>query len=189
MRETKDGRFFQFRVDEIRPARPRGLDEVRDVVAEEWRKAQRAEKAKARAEELRARITDAASFDAVAAAEPGTLRREVGPLGRGDQGYLFGLAPDAVTALFATPAGAAAKSVVTALDGSAVLVVDEVIPAAPEQGARDQAREALADQIRSDLLQQYEAALRRRYEVTVNQQALARMMQAQADNAQQQSGP
>jgi peptidyl-prolyl cis-trans isomerase D len=186
MRETKDGRFFQFRVDEIRPARPRGLDEVREVVAGEWRKAQRAEKAKARAEELRARITDAASFDALAVAEPGTLRREVGPLGRSDQGFLFGLGPDAVAALFATPAGAAVKGVVTALDGSAVLVVDEVTPAAPGEGARDQARSALTDQIRSDLLQQYEAALRRRYEVTVNQQVLARMMEAQADNAQQQ---
>jgi hypothetical protein len=64
-----------------------------------------------------------------------------------------------------------------------VVLVDEVIAAAPEDGAREQARSALADQIRSDLLQQYEAALRRRYEVTVDQQALARMMESQADNA------
>jgi hypothetical protein len=155
---------------------------VREVVAEEWRKAQRAEKAKARAEELRARITDAASFDAVAAAEPdGTLRAR--SAARAERpGLPVRAGPDAVAALFATPAGAAAKDVVTALDGSAVLVVDEVIAATPGEGARDQARSALTDQIRSDLLQQYEAALRRRYEVTVNQQALARMMEAQADN-------
>jgi peptidyl-prolyl cis-trans isomerase D len=174
------------RVDEIRPARPRGLDEVRGVVTEEWRKGQQAERAKARAEELRARITDVAGFEAVAAGEAGTIRREVGPLGRGDQGYLFGLGPDAVGVLFETPAGAVAGKVVSALDGSAVLVVDEVIDAAPEEGAREQARATLADQIRSDLLEQYEAALRRRYEVTVNQPALARMMEAQADTSQAQ---
>jgi peptidyl-prolyl cis-trans isomerase D len=187
LRETRDGRFFMFRVDEIRPARPRGLDEVRQVVADEWRKEQRAERAKARAEELRARITDAESFEAVAAAEAGTIRREVGPVSRSDQGYLFGLGPEAVAALFATPAGAVARQAVPALDGSAVLLVDEVIAPAPEDGAREQARAALADQIRSDLLQQYEAALRRRYVVTVDQQALARMMEAQADNAAQQA--
>lgn len=184
LRETKDGRFFMFRVDEVRPARPRGLDEVREVVTDEWRDAQRAERAKARAEEIRARIPDAAAFDAVAAAEAaGTTKREVGPLARTDQGYLFALGPDAAAVMFETPAGSVASKVVGALDGSAVLVVDEVIAATPEEGAKEQARATLADQIRSDLLEQYEAALRRRYEVTVNNAVLARMMQAQADSA------
>ncbi len=180
LNHAQDGRYFMFRVDRIEPARPRTLDEVRDVIAAEWRKEQQAERARARAEELRARIPDATALDAVAAAEQGVQKLEVGPLKRDDQGYLYALTPEAVKVMFETPAGSTAPRAVPALDGSAVLVVDEVMAPEPEAAAREQARTALANDMRSDLLAQYEAALRRRYPVEVDQAQLAGLMEAQA---------
>ena len=169
-----------FRVDSIDPARPRTLEEVRDVLATAWKKEQQAERAKARAEELRAKVTDATALDAVAAAEQGVQKIDVGPLKRDDQGYLFTLTPEAVKLMFETPAGSTVSRAVPALDGSAVLVVDEVIASEPETAARDQARTALADDMRSDVLAQYEAALRQRYPVQIDQGQLASLMEAQA---------
>jgi peptidyl-prolyl cis-trans isomerase D len=179
--ETRDGRYYMFRVDGIEPARPRTLEEVRDVLASAWRKEQQAERARARAEELRAKVADAGSLAAVAAAAgPGVSVAEVGPVKRDDQGYLAGLTPEAVRVLFETPAGATAPRVVPALEGSAVLVVDEVIPAAADPAAAETARAELAGDIRTGILQAYEGALRQRYPVRVDDRQLAQMMESQA---------
>lgn len=180
LNEAADGRYYLFRVDGIRPARPRTAEEVGPTLADDWLKERRGQLAAERAEALRARITDAASFEAVAAQEQGTLRREVGPLNRADQGYLAGLGPEAVKVMFETPAGAVAVRAVPALDGSAVLLVDEVTRPEREPGALDESLEVLAEGLRSDVLAQYEAALRRRYPVEVDQRALAGLMEAQA---------
>jgi peptidyl-prolyl cis-trans isomerase D len=180
LNHAQNGSFYMFRVDSIDPARPRTLEEVRDVLSTAWKKEQQAERAKARAEELRAKVTDATALDAVAAAVQGVQKIDVGPLKRDDQGYLFTLTPEAVKLMFETPAGATVARAVPALDGSAVLVVDEVIAPQPEAAARDQARTALANDMRSDVLAQYEAALRQRYPVQVDQGQLASLMEAQA---------
>ena len=180
LNHAQNGSFYMFRVDSIDPARPRTLEEVRDVLSTAWKKEQQAERAKARAEELRAKVTDATALDAVAAAVQGVQKIDVGPLKRDDQGYLFTLTPDAVKLMFETPAGATVARAVPALDGSAVLVVDEVIAPQPETAARDEARTALANDMRSDVLAQYEAALRQRYPVQVDQGQLASLMEAQA---------
>jgi peptidyl-prolyl cis-trans isomerase D len=180
LNHAQNGSFYMFRVDSIDPARPRTLEEVRDVLSTAWKKEQQAERAKARAEELRAKVTDATALDALVAAEQGVQKIDVGPLKRDDQGYLFTLTPEAVKLMFETPAGATVARAVPALDGSAVLVVDEVIAPQPEAAARDQARTALANDMRSDVLAQYEAALRQRYPVQVDQGQLASLMEAQA---------
>jgi peptidyl-prolyl cis-trans isomerase D len=179
--ETRDDRYYMFRVDGIEPARPRTLDEVRDVLAAAWRKEQQAERAKARAEELRAKVADSAFLaGAAASAGHGVGVAEVGPVKRGDQGYLAGLTPEAVEAMFETPAGATAPRVVPALEGWAVLVVDEVILAAADPAAAQAAREELARDIRTGVLQAYESALRQRYPVRVDDRQLAQMMESQA---------
>jgi peptidyl-prolyl cis-trans isomerase D len=178
--ETRDGSYYMFRVDGIEPARPRALDEVRDVLAAAWREERQAERARARAEELRARVADAAGLEAAAAGQQGVTLAEVGPVKRDDQGYLAGLTPDAIKVLFETPAGGVAPRVVPALEGSAVLVVDEVIPAQADQAASEAARAELARDMRTGILQAYEGALRQRYPVTVDDGQLAQMMESQA---------
>ena len=64
--------------------------------------------------------------------------------------------------------------------GSAIVAVDEVLPAAVD----DQMLEATADgddqSLRSELLGAYESALRQRYTVSVNQAMLAQLMEQKA---------
>jgi peptidyl-prolyl cis-trans isomerase D len=183
MNQTKDGRYYMYRVDDIQPAHQRPLEEVRAEVVEAWKRDQRAEKAKARAEELRVKAPDAAALAALAAEQPqdgAVSLRDVGPLKRDDQGYAAGLMPDAVKAMFETPAGAVASRVVPVLDGSAVLAVDEVTTPPAEQALVDKKRDALTDDMRGDILAAYEAALRQRYPVSVDDRQLAQLMQSQA---------
>ena len=138
MNQLKDGRYYVFRVDNIEPAHPRPLDEVREQVANDWKQDQQGKKAKAEAEELRTKVTDAQSLDAVAAGQPGASVRPVGPLKRTDQGFQQGLRPDAVAAIFRTPAGSVAPGVVEGLDGWAIVAVDQVSRAQAGPGPRRQ---------------------------------------------------
>lgn len=184
MNQLKDGRYYVFRVDNIEPAHPRPLDEVREQVANDWKQDQQGKKAKAEAEELRTKVTDAQSLDAVAAGQPGASVRPVGPLKRTDQGFQQGLRPEAVAAIFRTPAGSVAPGVVEGLDGWAIVAVDQVSEPKPDPALVDKVRQALANDMRADILQQYEQALRERYTVSVDEQQLAQMMQAQTQQGQ-----
>jgi len=184
MNQLKDGRYYVFRVDNIEPAHPRPLDEVREQVANDWKQDQQGKKAKAEAEDLRTKVTDAQSLDAVAAGQPGASVRPVGPLKRTDQGFQQGLRPEAVAAIFRTPAGSVAPGVVEGLDGWAIVAVDQVSEPKPDPALVDKVRQALANDMRADILQQYEQALRERYTVSVDEQQLAQMMQAQTQQGQ-----
>jgi peptidyl-prolyl cis-trans isomerase D len=179
LKETRDGSYYMFHVEAVEPARPRTLDEVRSVLVDAWTRDQQAERARAQAEALRGRITDAASMAAVAESEGGLTLRDVGPIRRDDQGYLAGLMPPAVKTMFETPPGTVAAEPVPALDGSAVLLVESVIPSQPDPRAVSQASSSLADELRADLLQQYEAALRRRFPPRIDDRQLAQLMEAQ----------
>ncbi len=184
MNQLKDGRYYVFRVDNIEPAHPRPLDEVREQVANDWKQDQQGKKAKAEAEDLRTKVTDAQSLDAVAAGQPGASVRPVGPLKRTDQGFQQGLRPDAVAAIFRTPAGSVAPGVVEGLEGWAIVAVDQVTEPKTDPALVDKVRQALTNDMRADILQQYEQALRERYTVSVDEQQLAQMMQAQTQQGQ-----
>jgi len=80
-----DGGIFALRVDAVTPPRLsavtpprlRPLDQVRDAVAQDWRAARTAERLRARAEEMQARIDAGASFESL-----DLLARSAGPLTR-----------------------------------------------------------------------------------------------------------
>jgi peptidyl-prolyl cis-trans isomerase D len=180
LKETRDGSYYMFHVDAIEPARPRTLVEVRPALVDAWTKDQQAQQAKAKAEALRAQVTDAATMAALAGSDSGLILREVGPIRRDDQGYLSGLMPPAVRTMFETPPGTVAAEPVPALDGSAVLLVEGVTPSDGDANAATRLSAELADEMRADLLQQYEAALRRRFPPTIDDRQLAQMMEAQA---------
>ena len=179
MKQTKDGRYYMFVVNGITPAHPRQLSEVRPKVTDAWRKEEQEKRAKAQAQELRERIATPSLLATVAGDAPNVQIRDIGPLKRDDQGYAAGLRPDAVKALFATEPGHVATNVVPALEGWAILAVDQVIPAPEPQAALAKVEDSLATSIKGDLLQAYEAALRERYTVSVNQTALAQLMGSQ----------
>jgi parvulin-like peptidyl-prolyl isomerase len=111
--------------------------------------------------------------------------RPFGPIKRDDQGYQAGLRPEAVPAVFTTPAGSVAQGVVPALDGWAIVAVDQVAEPKPDPALVDKVRQALANDVKADILQQLEMALHERYTVSVDQQQLAQLMQSQTQAAQQ----
>ena len=174
--QTRDDRYYAFAVTRIAPARPRRLDEVREQVAEAWKRDQQLAQAKQRAAELLARAKSGTSLDTLAASGPGVSLRAVGPLTRDDPGLPSLLSREAVAALFATPPGELAKEPVPVREGAALVATDEVIPADVQKDAEAIAQ-ALRQDLRSDLLAQYQAALEARFPVEINERALQSMVQ------------
>jgi peptidyl-prolyl cis-trans isomerase D len=177
LEQTADGRYFMFRVDAVEPARERPLADVRDEVAAAWRAEEQQKRAKARAEELRAQVSGPSALAQAAQDHPDTRLVEVGPVARGDDGAKEGLSPAAIAALFSTASGEVAAGVVEVAGGSAIVAVDEVLPATVEPQVLSATQTAIADSLRSELLGAYEAALRQRYSVSINQSVLAQLME------------
>ena len=177
LEQTADGHYFVFRVDGVEPARERQLAEVRDQVEQAWRASEQKDRAKARAEELRPSATSPTAVRELPAANSDVRLVDVTPLLRSDDGAAQGLSPAAVGAVFATPAGEVAKDVVEVPDGSAILAVEEVIPAAIDDQMLKTTRDDLTNSMRGELLGAYESALRQRYEVSVNQTTLTQLME------------
>jgi peptidyl-prolyl cis-trans isomerase D len=180
LEQTPDGHYYMYRVDAVEAARPRTLAEVRDEVAKAWTEAERKKRARARADELLKQATSPAALQQLAQAETGTQLVEVGPVVRSDDAAVLGLNAEAVQALFRTEPGKVAGAVVDAPKGSAILATEEIVPARAEPAVLSATETAVLNSLRGELLQAYEAALRKRYEVSVNQSALAKLMESQA---------
>lgn len=179
LQQTRDGRYFVYHVDSTQPARPRTVDEVRDELAAAWKAAEQKKQARAKAEELRGRAASPADLDQLAVGEPAAQIIPIGPVTRDDRGLLQGLDAAAIAAMFATEAGTLAEGVVDVPDGAAIVATEEVLPATVEQPLVDATEAAILSSVRNELIAAYEAALRQRFSVTVNQAALAQLMEAQ----------
>ncbi len=175
LEETRDGRYFMFRVDEIEPARPLTLAEARQRLLQAWQKEQRQKAAKALAGKLIAEARTGKSFAEIAEAYPGVRRIEVGPLKRADNGQAFGLTPTAVQAIFRAAKDELVPEPVEVPAGMALLRVLEIEPAGEPEDLKPIAERLRVDW-RSDLFAQLEGALRARYPVQVNQQAMAAVL-------------
>jgi peptidyl-prolyl cis-trans isomerase D len=180
LEQTQDGRYFMFRIDGIEPAHPRTLEEVRDEVARAWTAAEQKKRARARAEELKGQATSPAALEQLATGQTGVELVSVGPVTRSGKDVPPGLSEGVVQALFATQTGQVAAQPVDVPAGSAIVAVEELIPAKVEEPLVDGTQAAILNSMRAELIQAYEAALRRRYDVSVNQSALAQLMEAQA---------
>jgi hypothetical protein len=105
---------------------------------------------------------------------------EVAPVLRSDDGQALGLNAAAIGAMFDTKVGEVASEVVDVPGGSALVAVEEILPASADAQMLAATEAAVLDSIQSELLGAYEAALRRTYNVSVNQAALAQLMEQQA---------
>ncbi len=179
LEQTADGHYFMFRIDAIEPAHERPLADVRSEVEAAWRSEEQAKRAKARAEELRPQAAGAADLKRLVEDNADTRLIEIGPVVRTDDGSANGVSAEVIGAMFATDAGEVAASVVTVPEGSAIVAVEEVIPATVDQQALTATEESLADSMRAEILGAYEAALRQRYDITVNQATVAQLMEQQ----------
>ncbi len=175
LEETRDGRYFVFRVDAIEPARPLTLAEARERVRESWRREQQRKAARALAERLSEEARSGRSLAALAESYAGVSLREVGPLKRNETGQAFGLGPRAVQAIFAAGEGELVPEPVETAAGVALLRVTAVEPA-PEPEDLTPLEEQIRVGWRSDLFAQLEGALRARYPIEVNQQAMATVL-------------
>lgn len=180
LEQTADGGYYMYHVDKVEPAHPRTLEEVRDQVLADWRAAEQAKAAKARAEELKAKAGTPEALAELAATESGVELKELGPVTRSDTGQLAGLSAEAVARLFATAPGQVAGEPAEVPAGTAIVATDEVIAAAPDEALLGAIRTGLLNTMEAELLASYETALRDRYPVSVDQAALANLMEAQA---------
>ncbi len=180
LEQTADGHYFMFRIDGVEPAHDRPLADVRGEVETAWRTAEQTKKAAARAEELRPQAGSAAALAQLVQDHADTRLVEIGPVIRSDDGAAQGVSAEAIGAMFATRAGEVAAGVVAVPGGTAIVGVDEVIPATVDEQMLTATEGALGDSLRAEMLGAYEAALRQRYEVSVDQSVVAQLMEQQA---------
>jgi len=149
-------------------------------VSAAWLAEEQTKRARARALELRPQAGSPIALRELAQANADLRLVEAGPLLRSDDGQAQGLSAAAIQAMFATKSGEAAADAVDVPGGSAIVAVEEVVPAAADEQVLAATETAVFNSVQAELLGAYEAALRRAYTVSVNQAALAQLMEQQA---------
>jgi peptidyl-prolyl cis-trans isomerase D len=167
------GGYVWYDVTAVTQARDRELSEVKDKVAEAWKRDQVEEKLTAKANDIRDRLQKGEDIAKVAT-ELGTEVKTAADLTRSTKAS-GDLTQAAILRTFSGPKGTAAVAAGAADQTKLVLLVtDSEVPpyfsGAPEM---DQAKTQIADQISNDLLIQYMTQLQAQLGVSVNQAALA----------------
>ncbi|MGE0747820.1 MAG: SurA N-terminal domain-containing protein [Rhodospirillales bacterium] len=174
LREMENGSFYMIRVDRIDPSALRPLAEVRDAAVAAWKRNQREEAARKKAEEIAGKVTPEKSLAEVA--REMELRVDTTrPFGRVALDAEAGVPAALAAALFRVGPGQAATA-----QGDNAYAVGQVVrvvaadPAADQQG-RERLRNALTGSLANDIQLQYAAELRTRYGVSINQKAVTQV--------------
>lgn len=173
--ETRGGTYFLIHVDNITPSRIKTADEVKPQLVELWQAEQRAAGARKRAEQIVESVRGGKSLTEAAAEY--NLKPETTPAVRRDGSGENSRAPSEVAAqLFAGKVGDVALA--PSPDGFHVARLTSVVPADPAKDADgvERLRTALNQQLGDDLVTELANALRERYTVTVDQQAVERVL-------------
>lgn len=168
MHETDDNGYFVLRVDRVTPSQIPPFDAVRDRVAEDWARDQRARKAREQAEALKSRLELGDDFRAVAE-DAGLSIARTGAFNRSGAGGGVELPPILVADLFDASVGGVAMA--RARDAYLIAkleAINEAPPADRDRLAAEGLREGLSAAIASDILVQYREALAARHGVKVN---------------------
>ena len=170
--QVQGGGYVWYDVSEIKQARDRPLEEIKDQVEARWRNEEIAKRLQAKSAELLEKVKAGASLTDAAAAmklkrETATdVKRSVPPAG---------VPARAIDAIFRTPKGeVAAAEGATVTDRVVFRVTDVVVPKfdpASEEAKRID--EALRRAIGDDIYAQYIAKLESEIGVTINDKALA----------------
>jgi peptidyl-prolyl cis-trans isomerase D len=167
MQPAPDGGYFVLRVDAVEPASVPELAEIREAVAESWRREARRAALRAEAEALAEAIGSGETLADIAE-DRGLSIASVGPLRRNDPDPRLG--PEARETLFAARPGAAAVS--ASAGGVGVAVLREVVPAPIESEAQQAIERALAQSLAQDQLDYLGRALEAAAGVSINQTAI-----------------
>jgi peptidyl-prolyl cis-trans isomerase D len=168
---TSDGGYVWYEVTAITPERDRRLDEVRDKVVADWKRARIDERLSAEAEKVSSRAESGEPLDKIAE-ELGLPVKTALNLTRSSQPPAD-LTAAAIGAAFGGPQGHVAVTDATG-GAKAVLVVTGVFVPPFNPGAPDlaQARRQISDQIANDYLQQFIVEKQSQLGVRVNQTVL-----------------
>lgn len=163
--------FLFYEVDEVREARSRELDEVREEAVEDWKDEQADEQLAALAADYRERIEEGASLDEIAE-EAGIEKETKRGLRRSNEDPDLGRA--GIEAVFGVPRGGVGTFAGPEGDARYLFEVTEVFkPVGAGPGTlSDDVSEQLTTGISEDLLDQLVAELRTKYEVTFNRTAM-----------------
>jgi peptidyl-prolyl cis-trans isomerase D len=173
--EARNGAYFIVHVDNVTPPRVKPIDEVKPQLLELWKTEQQSAGARKRAEQIVERIAQGKALAETAAEF--NLKVDTTPPARRDGSADAARIPGEVaTQLFAAKRGDLA--VVPAGDGHHVVRLAEILPADPaaDQEGFERLRAALGRQIGNDLVVELAAALRERYSVSVDTQAIERLL-------------
>ncbi|MEE8189315.1 MAG: SurA N-terminal domain-containing protein [Kiloniellales bacterium] len=169
--ETGEGDYFVLRVDGVTRAQVRPLSKVREEVVELWRNAQRAERAREKAEYLAERAKVGVDL-AILATENGYSVTTTEPLTRFETAASRTPSPVLPSRLFQIKQGEI--TTVTAANAHIVAKLIEIRPADPAKDAEQVAelRKNLASSLKGDMLEQFVITLRQEFGVRVNEQQL-----------------
>jgi peptidyl-prolyl cis-trans isomerase D len=174
LNDLPDQGYYMIAVDKISPAEPQPLAQIRDKATAAWQMDERASRLAKLGEDYAAAVNHGQKLEELAALhglKPFTTK----PLSRYDANPEL---PPTVTAkLFGAKLGQA----VTGPNGDkgvVVAAVSEILPPDPAQASAQKA--AIAQEVdqatKGDLLSEYEQALRQRFPVSVNREALDRLL-------------
>jgi peptidyl-prolyl cis-trans isomerase D len=165
---TRDQGFVWFEVTKIDPAHDRGLDEVKDEVAQQWREDETAKALSAKAADMVQKLEAGATLASLAEADKLEMKNAADIHRSGGAG----LAANVVTAIFNVPPTGAGSAAVG--DGRLVFkIASETIPPVDTSSdAVNQLQARLNEGVADDLAEEYIAALQAELGVSVNQAVL-----------------
>ncbi len=176
--DTREGVTFIVRVDRVAESRLLPIEEVRDRVITRWQEGRRRELARARAQEILAKVNEGKSLGE--AAEPFGLTPSLTDATARAQrpGQQATVPPELVGEMFRLQVNQA--GIAAGREGAWVVRLSEIRPADPATDAAGvtRVRDELRQQLNSDLLQEYLSDLRARYGVTVDRQQVERLTTA-----------
>lgn len=163
--------YVWYQVDEVTPARERTLDEVKEKLVSAWKAEEAVARLTARMEELKKRLDDGETLDAIAA-ELGTEKLTKRGISRNTNDADFG--SNATAQIFRGANGHTGTAVLPSGDGQILFKVTEVTEptaAGPEAIAQDQ-QNYLSTRLGDDILEQFVGELQKQYPVRVNQSVI-----------------
>jgi peptidyl-prolyl cis-trans isomerase D len=178
LKDLPDQGYYMIEFNGTTPAAPQPLAQIHDKVTAAWQESARAARLEALARDMASAVDKGQKLDDIAALH-GLKTFTTAPLSR--DATDSGIPPFLTAKLFGAKLGKAVSGPAKGdndADGAMVAAVTQILP--PDPAREKQQKAAIEAEVRqssqADLLSQFEQALRQRFPVSVNQDALNRLL-------------
>jgi peptidyl-prolyl cis-trans isomerase D len=178
LKDLADQGYYLVKVNSETPAAPQPLAQIRDKVTKDWQASEREARLEKLAQDMATAVNKGEKLADLAALH-GLKTFTTAPLSRDTTAG--GLPPLVTAKLFGVKLGQAVSGAAETPDGgkgAMVAAVTQILPPDPAKAAA--AKKAIADEVTqstgADLLHEFEQALRQRFPVSVNHDALNRLL-------------